>query len=355
MSKLKITTWNAEWMEHIFDKNTIDVLSSYDKSGEKINNVDTWAKRKASLIKKVGPDLIGIEEGPTLLEQMKEFVNRYLSDNNGNPLYKVYRTSNGPSFGNIYDRQYIYLLVSNQLSVEVAPLTEDQTVMDLLYSKWPVNYWGIVKEEQHEFWRRPLVAEIKLKTDKSLRVIIGHTKSPFTRLSQSDFDKDKENYIQEAMKSRIKLSTEAWKIRQYVDECFKQDPSMAVIVMGDMNDGPGRRYFEKLFLFQDMVNVLMGSMMEPEKFMTHAFVKYPPDQRYTTEFTSFLDPDVSPKVLLDHMLVSPGMIKPHDSVKFKKDSEKIEHEIYQNLLIENGKTIENRPSDHRPASIIVEY
>jgi endonuclease/exonuclease/phosphatase family metal-dependent hydrolase len=347
---LKIATWNAEWMSYMFRGNQ---SIFYQKNLEKdIPDVDTWAKRKSNYIKSLDPDILGIQEGPKTKDQMNAFVKKYLSDSSGNPLYSVNRNEDGYNPNNIYDKQYLYLLIKNSLDLKVTNLKQDVKVKEMLYGNWIVHYWGSVNEEQHRFWRRPLVAEIEIGNEK-LKIIITHNKSLFLNKTKEWAQDNPEEFTKLSMKSRIKLATEAWKIRQYMDQFLEKDPRTNIILMGDLNDGPGQRYFERNFLFQDMIDVLIGTLMKPEEFMRHGFADYDKELRYTAKFSDWLNPDESNKLLLDHILLSPSFFKPHSFFVLKKGSAVIDHEKYEKHVDSNN--LKDRPSDHRAACIMIQH
>ena len=174
MGSLKITTWNAEWMANMFPGSQNVFLEKNMK--KKIPDVDVWAKRKANYIKSLNPDILGIQEGPKTEDQMESFVQKYLSDSEGNPLYAVYRTADGPIPRSIYDKQYLYLLIKRNHNFQVKNLKNNPKVKEFFNGYWPVYYWGSVKEKRHRFWRRPLVTEINIE-GKTLKIIVVHTKS----------------------------------------------------------------------------------------------------------------------------------------------------------------------------------
>ena len=350
MSSLKIATWNAEWMAYMFSGSQNNFLKKNSK--EKIPDVDAWAKRKADYIKSINPDILGIQEGPKTEDQMNSFVQKYLSDSEGNPFYDVYRNADGPVPKSIYDRQYLYLLVKRKHNFQVKNLKNNPKVKEILYEYWPVYYWGSVKEKRHRFWRRPLVTEINIE-GKKLKIIIVHTKSLLLKRSKKWAKEHPQEFTKEAMKSRIKLATEAWKIRQYMDYCFEKQSDVPIILMGDLNDGPGRRYFEKHFFFQDMIDVIIGTLMSPEKFMKHAFADYDERERYTSEFSDWLNPNISDKLLLDHILLSPSFFDSDSELVLEKNSAIIDHQKYDDHFDDDEK--KDRPSDHRVASVHIRY
>jgi len=123
MPSLKVATWNAEWMAYMFLGKQTKFLKTNSKKN--IPDVDAWAKKKADYIKSINPDILGIQEGPKTEKQMNIFVKKYLKDSTGNVIYQVYRNADGPSPNNMYDKQYLYLLVKKARNFKIQNLKND--------------------------------------------------------------------------------------------------------------------------------------------------------------------------------------------------------------------------------------
>jgi hypothetical protein len=90
MPKLKIATFNIEWMISIFggvwkawDGTIPAIFKGKSLGGIKlapIQDVPGLCKRIAGVIKAVNPDILGIEEGPPLKAQMELFVKEHLNN-----------------------------------------------------------------------------------------------------------------------------------------------------------------------------------------------------------------------------------------------------------------------------------
>ena len=77
------------------------------------------------------------------------------------------------------------------------------------------------------------------------------------------------NMLKEAIKARIKLVTEAEKIRHYINARFQQEPAPRIFVLGDANDGPGKRFFERQYLFFDLLSNIQGNVFFARQFLNH--------------------------------------------------------------------------------------
>jgi hypothetical protein len=45
-----------------------------------------------------------------------------------------------------------------------------------------------------------------------------------------------------------------------IDHRFQQEPAPVLFLLGDLNDGPGKEFFERPFLFFDLLNNVQGDV-----------------------------------------------------------------------------------------------
>jgi hypothetical protein len=81
-------------------------------------------------------------------------------------------------------------------------------------------------------------------------------------------------------------------------------------VLGDLNDGPGRDYFEQLYLAHNVTDILAGSPYEPEQVFDDAPADTPLAQRLTSVFDDFVTDEPNKQLLLDHIAALRSM-PPH--------------------------------------------
>jgi hypothetical protein len=86
----------------------------------------------------------------------------------------------------------------------------------------------------------------------------------------------------------------------------------------------------------------------------HAQHEVPANDRYTAIFDDFVEKVSKQKLLLDHILLSPGLDRP-TGLRAVAGSGTIHHTEYDNQVVSGGKKRENRPSDHRPVSVQLKY
>jgi len=334
---VKITTFNIEWMNDFFHAGEPRFRGSHKKSqysGPSINSVPTLCSRIQSTIRQVNPDVLGIVEGPRLQSQMEEFVRKYLNDE-----YSVVASPSERA-------QRPYLLVKRNMGMSVRTLHEEPRFGEMV-KRWQFYPWGAYLEKDsksHGFYRKPLVAEIQSE-ERRITVILLHIKSKHIGLKPTD----EKTYVEKAILARQKITSEIKKVRDYLDDALLEEITGSMVVMGDFNDGPGRDLFEEQFMLQNLVDVIQGTLLDPELNIYHVLEDLKTGA-YTLEFD---DPEGGGKKreLIDHILLSPGMFSGTADFLYQKSSGKVEHEAWEKNLGESPDEVrDDRPSDHRPVS-----
>ena len=176
-------------------------------------------------------------------------------------------------------------------------------------------------------------------------------------------------YITKALKSRVRLATEAYDIRRYIDGRFQQTPNPRIFVCGDMNDGPGRGFFEREFLFFDLVSNIQGDVFFARRFLNHALFDFDDSIRWTTNFhdaveewsrqhteseTLLAEPiDPTRFQLIDHILFTQPLVGKDASPKVEPHAGLVEHTIHQRINAMLSK--KNMTSDHTPVSVGITF
>ncbi len=192
----------------------------------------------------------------------------------------------------------------------------------------------------------------KLNNDQEIEIIGVHLKSKSNRNPVLKDTKGnlKGTYLHEATEARIKLATEARNVREYISAKFEQVDHPGLILMGDCNDGPGHDFFEKRYLFFDLISNLQGDVMIAERFFNHAVFDFPNHLRWTAKFRDEVlgIPASKNPLLLDHILMSQPLSRDKFAIVVNEYAGKIEHEAYERFNA--GATSNARTSDHRPMS-----
>jgi endonuclease/exonuclease/phosphatase family metal-dependent hydrolase len=159
-------------------------------------------------------------------------------------------------------------------------------------------------KEQYEHYRPPLELSVKSVADGAevARMIVAHAKSKgiFDRVSFA-------RYEQLSERNRKKLFAECMSIRERCDQWLETEAERPVIVMGDINDGFGKDYYEQRFS-RSAVEILLGDVWYPDWILRSVIQEKPKLGKYgwtpsTSRYTDNVTDDTL-NVLIDHILVS---------------------------------------------------
>ena len=158
-------------------------------------------------------------------------------------------------------------------------------------------------------------------------------------------------FLDEALADRIKLTTEAINIRRYVDARFELDPAPRILVLGDMNDGPGKERLEREYIFFDLLSNLQGEVFLARRFLNHALFDFPDGLRWSYRLSRRdpIDRERDRKILLDHILLTQPLVGAAAHPRVMSGAGRVEHVIHAELnatLAAKEKT-----SDHVPVSV----
>jgi hypothetical protein len=342
-NELKISTFNIEWMNRWFEGGSVDAFKQTMSDG---SSVDQVCQRVKGVIEAIDPDILGIQEGPSSEGEMDLFINKYLTDKNGVPRYKFIQSIDGRS-------QKIYQLYKPEKFTDV---TAYDYVNGTRYVKWQVDIDGDGQLNDYEFTRTPLEVTYTID-DKMLTVIAMHTKSKYIHDGQSLWGNTdtRLDFVLQALQARRRISAEAMRTREAIDDILISDPERTVVILGDMNDGPGRDYFEQKYLTHNLTDIVLGSTFYPERMFIHALGDVSGSDRYTAIFDDFVTGETNKKLLLDHVLYSPNISTLTGAFQIKSGSGQVDHQAFDNETAKLDGSREERPSDHKPISMILKY
>lgn len=358
MAKLKIATFNIEWMISIFggewtnwDGKIPNSFPGKSLGGIKlapIDDVPGLCERIAGVIREVGADILGIQEGPPRKDQMELFVKKFLNEE-----YVVHQ-SNAKS-------QSIFALVRASIADKVVAFDPKSDELSLLSSKAPYYPWGAFKaadRKDHKFDRIPLVLRFTPAFGQELQVIVVHTKSKFSKLKTKKQWEDRDPVaVLDALNARQKLSAEIFRLREFLDRQFGSPNSHpSIVVMGDFNDGPFGELMEKEFLIHNILDELVGSFLRPERLFSHAMAPDVLASATTVRFSDPLEEGELVDELIDHLLVSPAMRDGAGIFALDEGSCKVEALAYDHFNDPSDEKDRGlRPSDHKPVSAELLY
>lgn len=331
MKTLKLTAWNIKYLDRLIRP---DVSENLIRRREGIKEE----------IRAIDADILCIVEGPNSEAEIDHFTKEVLDNE------YVAIKSDGGDYG-LRGTQWIWFLVKKKWQ-QYCSLLPVKTWFEFTQGpNWQVHYWGEYEPQRHRHYRTPQVLIMEIG-DQRMEFIGVHFKSKYVNRGRSDWragGERKKEFIANALKARIKLATEAIDVRRYIDKKFQQLEKPAIFVLGDMNDGPGKEYFEEQMLFFDLVSNIQGDIFSASKFLNHALFDYPDELRWSAEFDDFITEENNKKVLIDHILFTQPLVNWNLDVTVEPNSGLIEHEVHDSinaLLKYNQKT-----SDHKPVSL----
>jgi hypothetical protein len=235
MPTVTICSLNVEWMNDWFtaDADPVAFRPTFTRDGHTSTTSDV-ATRTAGLIRALGAAVLAIEEGPSRPAELALLIHDHLSDVNGQPLYEFFLSDSGA-------QQRVGLLYKPG-SVDSAQLTPHSEITGLI-DPWHADVDGDAVLDEYQFTRTPLVVDLTFG-GRSLRVIVMHTKSNFINQGQQLWNDlaTRQQYVISALKNRRRISTEGMRVRTFLDATLQNDSQANVIVLGDLNDGPGLDY-----------------------------------------------------------------------------------------------------------------
>jgi endonuclease/exonuclease/phosphatase family metal-dependent hydrolase len=345
MPTVRIASFNVEWMNDWFTEDAAPVAfrPTYFKDGH-LNNTDQIASRVAAVIRAVDPDILAIQEGPSRAAELALFVQDYLSDA-GVPRYQFFLGDSGAA-------QKLGLLYKpGAVSAQLAPHSSVANLID----PWMSDVDGDAILDEYQFTRVPLVVDLTVG-GHTLQIIVMHTKSNFINNGAGLWANEatRQTYIVAALKNRRRISSEAMRTRRYLDAALRQDPALRVIVLGDLNDGPGLDYFEERYLTHNVTDILIGSAFAPELIFAHALHDVVVADRFTAIFDDFVTGEDDKHLLLDHLLLSPGLSQA-TGLRRIANSGSVHHAEYEAEVTSGGIHRDQRASDHRPVSVGLQF
>ena len=337
MSTIKITSWNVEHLDRLVEP----PLTS------------TESTRRNAIVEEleaIDPDILCLIEGPRGEDAIDDFTNDLLGNQ-----WRAVKAADG-EYG-IHGSQWMWFLVKEHLYNQ-ASLLPVETWDAFTAKTWDVHYWGDFESVRHRHYRHPQVLVLDWN---GLRVeFIGlHLKSKFVNRGASMWNaggEKREEFTREALKARIKMTTEATNVRDYIAAKFNQVESPAIFVLGDLNDGPGKEFFEQKYLFFDLMSNIQGDVFQASQYLNHALFDFPGHLRWSVKFKDFVaeteaEANVVRSILLDHILFTQPLCDGSLTWKIDAHAGMVEHEIHD--LINAPLSEREQTSDHKPVSVIV--
>jgi endonuclease/exonuclease/phosphatase family metal-dependent hydrolase len=341
MPQLRVCSFNIEWMNDWFEPGNGPAAfrQQFQRDGH-LNDTHTTATRAAAVIAAIDADIVAVQEAASRKDEVELFVHEYLGGT-----YEVLHGDSGAS-------QKLALLYKPIFASAALTLSAD---IQMIVQPWLCDTNGDAMLDEYAFTRTPLCADFTIGAHQ-LRVIVMHTKSNFVNNGKAMWNNQatRQNYVVAALQNRRRNSAEGSRMRAYLDSLLAGQPTRRVIVLGDLNDGPGRDYFEDLYLTHNVTDAIVGSSFEPERLFAHAQHDVVAADRYTAVFDDFVTGENGKQLLLDHILLSPGF-RASTGLRAPIGSGTIHHAQFLAQTVNGGQHREDRPSDHRPVSVQLQY
>lgn len=281
---------------------------------------------------------------------MALFVATFLNDD-----YVSYRSNRAD--------QAIHALVRQSLADAIKPWLPGGKTPQQLWRNVPYYPWGTIAaadRKQHSLARYPLLLRADLGPGQDLILGGVHTKSKFSQLkTKQQWDNRATNPepVLDALSSRQKLSSEVARMRAVLSSVISAGPMQAsVVVVGDFNDGPFHDLMEQEFLTKNILDELVGSFLEPNMYFKHAMEPAVLASAATTRFKDPLQGGAVVEELIDHVVVSPSVWSGLGAYKVKVGSCQVEAAPWQMGVVGDPDAArDNRPSDHKPVSVVIEW
>jgi len=342
---LKVTSWNVEDSSKlVVDHPEIDILERQE--------------RIRQTVREINPDILCLIEGPRGETKITKFCIDVL---NGGWVPILFPLAGKPLGTHDKDyqmqgNQWIWFLVRK--SLESSCTLQNPTTWQYYTEckEWPVYLWGKPESQLLSHYRHPQVMIYDLGNGRNIEFIGVHLKS---KINLQPVQKDSKGnligtYLDEALTARIRLATEARNIRQYIGKKFEQVPYPGIVVMGDCNDGPGHDFFERMYLFFDLIGNIQGDVMFAERFFNHALFDFPGDLRWTTKYPDEVsNPPLKAKdnpLLLDNIFISQALCRRQLPLVANEHAGRVEHEIFDR--VNAGASASAKSSDHRPLTCV---
>ncbi len=295
---LTIALYNVEWMKRVFK---IDGTPKTSTAGSTADRKEgKRSEMLAAVIAAIDPDILCIVEGPdtkadlskTASQQLKVWASQF--GLNGYDAVNGFASPGQQELCALYKKAKVKLSHKPEKAISKHPFNQS----------FLVDTTDSLIKEQYKHYRPPFEIQVRKPGQggaEVARIILAHTKS------KGIFDNvDLARFEQLSLRNRQKLYAECFSIRERCDQWLKANPSLKLLVMGDINDGFGLDYYEQRFR-RSAVEILLGDVWKPEKILRHVLPK-PKVGKYgwTPSSSSFTDKVTEDRVnvLIDHILVS---------------------------------------------------
>lgn len=328
--RIRLCSYNIENFNDLFtNSNTLKTDAKSRKREQAIRDV----------LQTVNADLIGVIEAPNTTSSGSQSTIQCLENF---AQWSQLRTTKALTGFHSRGRQELALLYDpNKFSVRHAPGGKTTSKKNPRFDgEFQYDTDDDRIKEIYQFYRPPLEAGVKIKgNNRTFYLILAHTKS------KGIFDSvDIVHWERDNMRNRRKLYAECTWIRHRVNEWL--DKNRQVVVMGDINDGPGMDSYEYQFA-RSAMEIIMGDLFQPQRILRNyagrpkwgAHGWEPSSTRFKDRIT-----EKYVNVLIDHILVSSDI----------KVSNNQPYKVWNPYQLDGAKPMKDQllqASDHFPVTL----
>ncbi|NNU81496.1 endonuclease [Halovulum dunhuangense] len=298
---MRIATWNVEWFAELFDARD-NLLADDGPGGREGVSRKVQADAIAQVLARIDADLTVIIEAPNTghTQRTERALGRFAA------AYGLRQSAALIGFANTTHQEIAALYDPSRLSLRHDPLESPRAPR--FDQSFEVDTDVDDHAEAHVFSKPPLELELTAPgIAPPLRLIGVHAKSKAPHNANGMARADEVSILNR----RKQLAQCIW-IRRRVEAMIAA--GMPVIVLGDLNDGPGLDHYEHLF-GHSSVEVVMGDPAHPETelYDPHANAWRNPRQGFTMGTARFYHRDFQRYVhaLLDYVMVSRDILERH--------------------------------------------
>ena len=334
---LRLATYNVEWFTKLFDKN-----------GRFLNNNSQSARydaTKAQQFAAIGHVFQALDaDGIMIIEAPDSSDQRSSTTALENFAQHFSLRARRAVVGFVSDtkQEIAFLYDPDRLVAQHMPLGGDDPNTPAPRFDLELSYGTHSPKNIIRFSKPPLELTLKTLDGTALSVIGLHAKSKAVRHRAHQAA-----HLRQAIQNRRQQLGECFWVRARVDQLLAQDQS--VIVMGDLNDGPGLDEYEQIFGYSG-VEVILGH----DRSQTHQL--FDPHAVQDTALWGHLPPVSSrfwlqdqqayDAAMLDYILVS-------HNIRKTQPLWRIWHPLYDPVILQDPALVQAllTASDHFPVSI----
>jgi hypothetical protein len=287
---MRLVTYNIEWFAHLFD-DADNLMLDGKPSGRYGVDRYTQGRGIAHVLQRLDADAVMVVEAPNTGRKQRctRALERFAAEAGlrTNIAVSGFATSTHQEIALLYDPTVLTVEGDPQASKET-PGFDQSFLIDLDVDD---------RMDRVRFSKPPLELRVSTKEGVALRLIGAHLKSKAPH--GADNAKD---VVRLAIANRRKQLAQAiWLHRRVTDHI---EAGEHVIVMGDLNDGPGLDEYERLF-GKSSVEIVMGSELTDP----HAQRLLKPRETVLPSTSRFYNPETKSylRALLDYIMISHGL------------------------------------------------